>query len=135
MTTLEAHILKSLKMNGLVLEDLNIIEKMDQDIDGYSNIIPVQVTKKGTISKRSSVASMNQFENLQAYTRQKTEEIGRMIMDGDIGIEPYKTNKTDACKYCGYASVCQFDDANGHNAYRLLKELSKEEVWNKIEES
>ncbi|QUI24753.1 helicase-exonuclease AddAB subunit AddB [Vallitalea pronyensis] len=133
MDMLEAHILKSLKMNGLVLNDLQIIEKMDQDIDGYSNIIPVQVTKKGTLSKRSSVASIDQFEKLKSYTRQKTEEIGRMIMDGNVGIEPYKTHKEEACKYCGYASICQFDENNGHNAYRVLKELSKEDVWNKID--
>lgn len=135
METLEDYILKSLKMNGLVLSDLNIIEKMDQDIDGYSKIIPVQVTKKGTLSKRSSVATVEQFETLKHYTRSKTEEIGRRIMEGNVSILPYKNSKEEACKYCQYASICQFDHHNGHNNYRVLKDMSKDEVWNKIEES
>jgi ATP-dependent helicase/nuclease subunit B len=129
---LEKYIIKSLKMNGLVLEDINVIKKMDKDIKGYSDILPVQITSKGAIGKRSSVASKDQFHDLVNYVHYKTEEIGRNIMNGNINIYPYKNDKDHACKYCKYSSVCQFDESIGQNEYRLLNKISKNDVWEYI---
>lgn len=132
---LEKQIIKSLKMNGLVLEDVDIINKMDKDIDNYSDIIPVLITKKGTIGKRSSVASKEQFDLLMDFVKDKTEEIGREIMKGNILIHPYKNSKDNACEYCKYSSICQFDSSMGDNEYRILNNMSKNEVWEKIDKS
>ena len=132
---LEERIIKNLKMNGLVLEDINIINKMDKEIDNYSNIIPVQITKKGQIGKRSSVASEEQFCKLMNYVKQKAEEIGHEIMDGNILIHPYKNNKGNACEYCRYSSICQFDSSINGNEYRILENIDKNDVWKFIDKS
>ncbi|GKX30842.1 ATP-dependent helicase/deoxyribonuclease subunit B [Vallitalea longa] len=132
---LQEQIIKSLKMNGLVLKDIDIINKMDNDINNYSNIIPVQITKKGQIGKRSSVASEEQFGKLMNYVQHKAEEIGQEIMNGNILIYPYKNSKGDACQYCKYSSICQFDSSINGNEYRILENIDKNDVWKKIDKS
>jgi ATP-dependent helicase/nuclease subunit B len=132
-SVLEKHILKSLKMNGLVLEDIEVINKMDKDINGYSDILPVQITTKGAIGKRSSVASYNRFNSLKEYVHKKTEEIGKEIMRGNIDIYPYKNSKDHACQYCNYLSICQFDESTVDNDYRKLPDICKEQLWKNIE--
>lgn len=131
---LEKEIIKSLKMKGLVLEDIDIIKKMDRDIEGNSDIIPVNITTKGKIGSRSSVASEEKISQLQNYVYNKTSEIGREIMEGNINIYPYKDSKGTGCDYCDYSSICQFDEIAGNNEYRKLLDMSKEDIWRLISE-
>ena len=58
--------LKSYKMRGLVLEDLDIVYAMDKNVQGYSQIIPVQV--KRTAPLKGSYASRYHFEQLVSHT-------------------------------------------------------------------
>jgi ATP-dependent helicase/nuclease subunit B len=47
---IEERIMKSLKMNGLLLDDPDIIREMDNEIEKSSNIIPATIKKDGTLS-------------------------------------------------------------------------------------
>mgnify|MGYP001474763960 CR=1 FL=1 len=131
---IQIRIMKALKMNGLILNNINIINSMDSEISGSSDIIPISVNKDDTISSRSSCASIEQFDLLRRYVKDSIKKICEEILEGNIDISPYKKKGTTPCKYCSFSSVCQFDSTVKENNYRLIKERKEEEVWKLMQE-
>jgi ATP-dependent helicase/nuclease subunit B len=125
-------ILKALKMNGLVNSELEVIHHMDRTIETASDIIPV-VLKNGEIQAgRSSVANRERFESLRRFVHEKVYRTGQEILDGEIGIEPYKNGQRTACDYCPYHAVCGFDKKVPGYQNRKFKKMKSEEIWEKI---
>lgn len=125
---------KQFKMQGLILADSKIIRKMDTTLEtGGSNIIPAYLTKDGEVSNKPSTINQKQFENLQKYTEKIIKQISNEILEGNIAITPYYhlQNKKTPCQYCGYQSICQFNQVN-KNTYRYIPNLSKDAVMEKI---
>ncbi|QQK79982.1 helicase-exonuclease AddAB subunit AddB [Salicibibacter cibi] len=123
-------LLKQFKMQGMLPADENIATLMDQSLHegGHSSIVPVYMKKDGAFSEsKSSVVAKDDFQSLRRYLRTKMKEIGEMMSDGKVGIDPYRTDKNEiACTYCPLQSVCQFDPTLPSNDYRLLSTLSDE---------
>ena len=135
-------IFKSLKMNGLVNKDKEIIGLMDSKLEGpdgslrasvRSDIIPVDTNKEGELSKRSSVASKKQIEALLDYVNQKLLNNKTNILEGDTRLNPYRTGDRVACEYCEFRTACGFDPRLPGYSYRNLakKPLDKlkQEIW------
>lgn len=138
----EDEIFKSLRMNGLVNEDKEILGFMDQKLaepDGTlhasvkSDIIPVETNKEGEVSKRSQTAKENQISALIDYVNRKLVMDSKQILDGDTLLNPYRLGEQTACDYCEYKSACGFDQRLPGHAYRNLAKKSvdemKEEIW------
>ncbi len=129
---LEEEIKKKFKMNGLILADINVIKLMDKNLtQGYSDSIPVYIGKNGELStSNSSTITKEQFVYLQKYVRKIVKEIAKEIYNGNIGAVPYYNTKTqmNACKYCEFNSVCQFDAKLSGNKYNYIKNLKKESI-------
>ncbi|MED1470251.1 helicase-exonuclease AddAB subunit AddB [Bacillus salipaludis] len=126
---IEKEIMKKFKMNGLMLSDQNVIRLMDQTLEsGDSQIISAGIKKDGNLSKKSKVASINEFENLRHYVRNLYQKTGNSIIDGAVQIAPYKLKDKTPCTFCAFKSVCQFDEAIEDNRYRILAPHSKEDV-------
>lgn len=125
---------KKFRMNGMILADVEIIKKMDKNLDkGASNLIPVYLDKDGNISKtRSNTITKEEFSRLQNTAEKVIKQIAKEILEGNIDIKPayYKKNKIDACKYCEYKSICRFDPKI-HN-YLYIENKSKEEVLEEL---
>jgi ATP-dependent helicase/nuclease subunit B len=130
---IEKAIMKKLKMDGLVLADVNLIREMDRDIEGASLIVPARINKNGKLGK-SSAASMDQFDSLCRYSKDLLIRMAQEIMEGNAHINPYRDKKTTACKYCPYSSVCQFDPSFQDNRYRFIKDMKEEEVWDNMKD-
>ncbi|AWI03257.1 helicase-exonuclease AddAB subunit AddB [Clostridium drakei] len=131
---IEERIMKALKMNGLLLDDPDIIRGMDNEIEKNSDIIPASIKKDGTLSKAySSVATIDQFNLLRRYVRDTIASLCEQILEGNIGVNPSKHKSGNACEYCIYPSICQFDTSLEENKYRIINDKSDEEVWNEIE--
>ena len=128
---IESQLLKKLKLSGLVLADIDIIKKMDDTIERYSDVLPVQVTKNG-LGKTSSVATLEEFQQLQDYVRSLVETVGTDILKGEISIAPYQMKTQTSCDYCLYDGICQFDLQLEDNKYQVLPQIGKEELWDKI---
>jgi hypothetical protein len=128
---IEKAIMKELRMKGLVLADVKLIKEMDSRINGDSLIIPARINKDGTLG-RSSAATAEQFNVLRDYVRRILAEIGSGIIDGNVAINPYKKRTVTACTYCGFSSVCQFDTSIRDNRYRLIPDVSEDELWNNM---
>ena len=109
------------KLEGIVLDDMDLIDAMDTEIGGASKVLPIKYVKKnGTYSGSSGgyLFSREEFEELSAQVDLQVERICREICDGKIDIRPKKEKKKDmegnyktSCKYCSYKSICMFDTA------------------------
>jgi ATP-dependent helicase/nuclease subunit B len=132
---IEERIMKSLKMNGLLLDDPDIIREMDNEIEKSSDIIPATIKKDGTLSKsQSSVATLEQFQLLRKYVRDTIANLCEEILEGNISLSPCKNRVKDSCKYCIYSAICQFDTSMKGNKYRVIKDKTEDEIWKEIEE-
>jgi ATP-dependent helicase/nuclease subunit B len=126
---IEKEIMKKFKMNGLMLSDQNVIRLMDQSLEsGDSQIIAAGIKKDGQLSKKSKVASIEEFENLKNYVRKIYQNTGNSIIEGKLDIAPYKLKDKTPCTFCAFKSVCQFDESIEQNTYRILTPHSKETV-------
>lgn len=109
------------KLEGIVLDDMDMIDSMDTEIGGASKVLPIKYVKKnGTYSGSSGgyLFSREEFEELSAQVDRQVDRICREICDGKIDIRPKKEKKKDmegnyktSCKYCSYKSICMFDTA------------------------
>ncbi len=120
---IEEQIKKQFKMKGIIISDINIIRKMDKDLEkGASNIVPVYIDSKENISKtKSSCASIEEFKQLQDNTIKTVKQIAKEIFEGNIDIKPYYKNKKTGCDYCNYKSICGFN--TGNNKYNYIKHI------------
>jgi ATP-dependent helicase/nuclease subunit B len=128
---IEKMILKSLKMRGLVLADVNVIRQMDKEISGDSLIIPARINKDNSLG-RSSAANRKQFSLLRKYIKKLLAELGGEIMKGNVSVNPYKKRDFTACTYCDYSAICQFDLTLPGNKFRVLRNYDANQVWEQI---
>lgn len=138
--------IKKLKVNGLVQGRMDNISAMDSTISEgeksvISNVIPVALDKTGNFTKKSSIASENDFKELISYVHNKIGAIGNNILCGDVDINPYTKLKGNGergvdnpCKYCEYSTICGFDTKIPGYNYRNIENIQKEEIWKKIAE-
>ncbi len=122
---LDPEIFKKLKMNGLVMEDRNVIESLDRTTIS----LPLSYTTKGALRKGSSVASETEFELLDAYVKKKITDIRESILDGNAEVSPYEMGNRNACTYCPYQGTCGFDRKIPGYEFRRLKQFADEEIW------
>ena len=74
-------------------------------------MIGLGFNKDGSISKNSekAVVTPEDFDLVNSIASKKAESLARDILAGDVSVNPYQHGQENACKYCDYRSVCQFD--------------------------
>ena len=124
-------LLKEMKMSGVVNEDFDLIEKIeDPGNEGYLSM-PVRATKNG-FDKRSSILNTNQMLKLGATVEEKMKELGNALMKGDVSIRPYEYKGTMPCTYCSFRNICAFEE--GRDPARKIKSMSLEEGKHALDE-
>ena len=123
--------LKQFKLSGMALEDLEVIRALDKS--GTGTTIPVGINKDGSIKKNSSVATRQQFAELEKHIIDTIKHLGEEILSGKISTKPYLLNGKSPCDYCAYHTVCQFNEEMPDNCYENLEKLSKDQIWEAIE--
>ncbi len=88
---------KNVAINGVVLEDENIISRMDSREKLGVGYIP---------HGKSSNLSQTQMQHRIEKAENKVKETAFKIVSGDISIKPYVTKKYNPCTYCEYSDVC-----------------------------
>lgn len=126
---------KSFKMKGIILADIDVIKMMDTKIEkGASKTLPVYIDKEGNISKsKSSTIDKEEFILLQKKVKSIIKEITKEILSGDINIHPYyNKDKKNACEYCKYKTICNFNTKQKGNNYNYIRYIDKNEILEKI---
>lgn len=125
---IENKIRANFKMKGLILADVSVIKMMDTKLmQGGSDIVPVYISKEGTISEsKSSVISKENFEKLQVQVKDIIKEIAKEILKGKIDIKPYNYKKKTGCDYCKYKTICMFNTNIKGNEYNYISTYKEE---------
>ncbi|SMB96531.1 DNA helicase/exodeoxyribonuclease V, subunit B [Desulfonispora thiosulfatigenes DSM 11270] len=152
MEEIEEELLKSLKMNGLSLADIEVFQLTDQETSlGASPLIPVEINKEGQkvlkgendigskdskdlFTKRSKVVTKEQIKSIINYIRKLIINSGQEMLSGNVSLTPYQFKNASACTYCAFKTVCQFDTELNDNKYREIKDIKEEEIWERLKE-
>ena len=122
--SIEAALFKEMSLEGVCNADSKIIHYMDKECTAKSAILPVSFNKDGSLSKNSKAVSTEQFEQLEAFVKTKTAQLGAEIMEGKIAVNPYGTPQKTACDYCAYQGICGF--STKESSYRKLEKFQWE---------
>lgn len=125
---LQEHILRELKLDGLVNAEEKVIEHLEHGLSGSSNLIPVGKNKDGSLSRSSKVLEPDEFALLLDYTRHKEQELKNRIFRGETQAFPYELGGSTGCDYCAYRDICGFDSRLDGYEYQILEKYSREEV-------
>ena len=127
-------LLQALRPDGLINEREDIYRAMDQDFEGKSEVIPVEIKKNGEISTtRSKVATTEEFALIRNYVAHEIRRCGEAIYAGEVCVNPYASEKEDSCTFCPYASVCGIDAKIPGYGVRHFAALKKEEVFERMQ--
>lgn len=122
--------LKQYKLSGLAVDDVDILDKMESGVKG--EILPAKAKKDGTLGSGASVASEAQFRQLIEYMHDLIRGLGKDMLAGKISAKPCKLKEKDACAFCKYHTICQFDTINKDNTYEQLSPLGNKEIWEEL---
>lgn len=110
---------KKMSMNGIVLNDSEIIRGMEADATG--RYIPVAL-KDGTPTRTDNVVSENELKSTIQYIKSLIAGMEQTLHSGDVAADPL-SGDYDACGYCPYSSVCGHEkDDGGREQFRCGKE-------------
>lgn len=130
---LESKLLREFKMQGYALKDAQVIQMMDQNIKGHSELIPAALKNDGEFYKNNdNLLSLEEFGGLCSHVERILQEIGEEIIAGNVGIKPYKFKGKNPCKFCPYKAVCWFDVTIPGYEYVNLAERDTGEIWYNI---
>lgn len=110
--------LKSNRMNGIVLNDMTVIEGMEKDIGGV--FIPVSMNSDGVL--KGSLITAEEFNKLH---KKVDGVLKSMVVNLQSGLIPVLPAGSDACKWCDYHSVCGYETGD---MLREIPKLKSEEV-------
>jgi len=120
---IEGEINKAFKLNGLLLDDPDVIAAMDGNSDkSKSDILPLNFNSGSKLSQA-------EFEAVIKYVRETVVRQITRIYQGDINIRPYRKGAEYGCKFCEYKGICQFDDDIQKSGYEVLKKTMKKSMF------
>ena len=88
---------KSFKLNGVIVDDPDVIRSVAGDFTGYSDILPLRKGKEGIAATGSEgLLSEEDFEKLREEITKKVRDICADLAEGKIDIHPMKTGDRSA---------------------------------------
>ena len=124
---LELEIRKSLKLKGVIEGSEENVRNLDENAMG-GGVLPVSFNKDGSPSKAaaSRVLTREEMSGMLDYVERMVSNIGKRISEGDKKISPMRNDKSDACKFCDFKSVCRFDEKIPGYAERNGREIDSD---------
>ncbi len=128
-------LLKALSLDGLMVGDVSLVTAMDRDfaVKHDSPLIPAKLKKDGDFNAHSKVLAEPAFFQLLDHVEHTVKEIGGRILAGEAAIRPVNHGAFEACRFCDFGHICQFDRRfHGNEPERLLR-MKKDVVIEAIE--
>jgi len=112
----------SLKMNGLLIDDPEILSAMESS--GAGVFIPARIGKDGKISGGSQyLANVESYGHIFSYIDKKLISMAEGLYNGKVERMPVKGSDTDSCEYCDYKTVCGYEE--GKSARQIINRDNK----------
>jgi ATP-dependent helicase/nuclease subunit B len=100
-----------LMMNGMILDDKDVITAMDKEGKGRF------VFKKSSKERQNNpTISAEDFKTIFAFLEKKIKDTATDIRSGIFDLRPCDGRSDSACKYCDFKSVCAIEDDFEHSA-------------------
>ncbi len=125
-------IVEELRTTGVVNGSLDMIQQLDQELSGKSQVVPVELKKDGSLSSKSKTLDGDQLQMVSQFVSQKVKEAGKKILSGEISVNPYEDGQKNACTYCAYQGVCGFDPSIKGYEKRDISGMSAEDAMEAI---
>lgn len=129
---LNEKLVAGLRNGGVVNGQEDVLFRLDTQMDGKSDVIPAERKKDGSLSARSSAMTPEELQDVSSYVNKKVKQIGREILDGQIGVRPYESGNREACTYCAYQGVCGFDPSIPGYRKRKIGDMTSDEAMEAI---
>lgn len=126
METIEKMRVRQLKRSGLILEDPDVIEAMENSEE------PVRIPVKFKNGRPSgSLASAEQLGRLGKYIEELLIRLGDEMQKGSIDANPFVSGGIlISCQYCEFKDACQFNEKR--DLPRRYVNISSDEFWERL---
>lgn len=116
---------KQLKMNGILLENREVLSGMEADLAGV--YIPAKTKKDGSFDAYSSLATLTQMGQIKERVEFLIKNLANELHKGTITATPVDgTARYTPCKWCDYHAICAHED---EDAARKIAELDKSIIF------
>lgn len=116
----EQAVKRGCKMDGVMVDDPQVIEEIAGDFTGFSDIIAVRRTQKGVSAPGGALMEEETFHELQKTVEEKVKELCEGLLSGEIVIRPKRSGTNSACTWCKYKGICQFDPVFEDCGYEII---------------
>ena len=108
---LKKELTKEFRMNGVLVDDPEVIKNVAGEFEGFSDIVPLRKTKEGIIGTGSGdkILSEEDFEALRGRVAETAAEKTAELLKGRVAINPMKSGERSACTFCEYKGICRFN--------------------------
>lgn len=132
--TVKSVIEGELKLDGLSVENREVLEGLDQELFelGASKVVQVRLKNDGAFTKDSKVLPEAALSGLIKHVKKTITHVGNEIVSGKIDILPIKNGQTTSCTFCDYRAICQFDSQLPGNHYKQLEPLDTETIIERV---
>ncbi len=96
--------LKELKMHGMVLNNLDVVNAMENGCEGV--FVPAQLDKTGAL--KGNVISLKALSNLKNRVNNSIKNMAEELQNGNISAFPVE----DGCTWCSYKDVCKREETD-----------------------
>lgn len=94
---------KGLRMNGVILRDMEIVRAMEEDVGG--RFIPVTLLKSGDFKQSSALLGEPALQLVMQYVERLIATMAQTLVAGDVAAKPLMRG-INACAWCPYTAVC-----------------------------
>ena len=126
---------KELIRSGLVLDQPEVLQAMEQTgEDGY-RFLPLRVSKSTGAITGDALATAEQLGKLGKHIQRVLGDICQELAQGNIAADPFwRGPEKNACRYCDYAAACHFEEGRGGDCRRWLNSIGAEDFWERLSE-
>lgn len=96
--------MEKFKMNGIVLNDSEIVKAMESEANG---IFKPAVMENGQLKKSEALISLSDMGKLLKKVESLVIDMVSTMQHGNMSANPAKQYNFDVCDVCDYASVCR----------------------------
>ncbi len=134
----ESAMLKKFRLKGLLLQDQAVIRKMDRELtaSSTSDIIPAALLKDESLSAKTMALPPEEMQVLFDYVQFWLRQNAGDMLAGACPILPAADGRgMNACSFCQYHAICQFDPELKDNQYRWLQELPADAALGRMQQA
>ena len=100
---IKENIISSLRLKGIFISDLEILNKMDKKFESKERLI--DISKMSIARKTDKCLEESDYQKLCSEANNILSKIAKEILDGVVKISPNR--KIDSCSYCEYGPICR----------------------------